>query len=70
MKDENLVLREKETDIVRVRKEIEALHLVIPLLAENRDFVEHGMAPPPPSLKAGTTGLRPGARLPNSLAVS
>jgi hypothetical protein len=61
VKDENLVLREKETDIVRVRKEIEALHSVIPLLAENRDFVEHGMAPPPPRLKARTTGLRRGA---------
>jgi hypothetical protein len=51
---------------VRVRKQIEALHLVIPLLAENRDFVEHGIAPPPPSLKAGITRLRPGARPPAS----
>ena len=66
MEDENLVLREKETELVRVRKQIEALHLVIPLLAENRDFVEHGMAPPPPSLKAGITRLRPGARPPAS----
>jgi hypothetical protein len=66
VEDENLVLREKETELVRVRKEIEALHLVIPLLAENRDFVEHGMAPPPPSLKSGSTSLRPGARPPAS----
>lgn len=36
MKDPNLVLREKELDIVRVRKEIEALHLAIPLLVEDR----------------------------------
>lgn len=34
MKDVHLVLREKELDIVRVRKEIEALHLAISLLAE------------------------------------
>jgi hypothetical protein len=50
VKDVNLVLREKELDIVRVRKEIEALHMGIPLLAEDRDWVEHGMAWPFPSL--------------------
>ena len=44
MKDVNLVLREKELDVVRVRKEIESLHLAIPLLAEDRDWVEHGLA--------------------------
>jgi hypothetical protein len=59
VKDVNLVLREKELDVVRVRKEIEALHLAIPLLAEDRDWVEHGMAssfPSPPSQGTGTTG--------------
>ena len=65
MKDVNLVLRGKEMDIVRLRKEIEALHLAIPLLAENRDWVEHGLASPPPSSESqgtGTAGLprRPG----------
>jgi hypothetical protein len=65
VKDVNLVLRGKEMDIVRLRKEIEALHLAIPLLAENRDWVEHGLASPPPSSESqgtGTTGLprRPG----------
>ena len=35
MKDPYQVLRQKETDIERVRKEIEALRFVIPLLAEN-----------------------------------
>jgi hypothetical protein len=34
MKDISLVLLEKEQDIVRVRCEIEALRLVIPLLAD------------------------------------
>jgi len=47
VKDVNLVLREKELDIVRVRKEVEALHLAIPLLAEDQDWVEHGLASPP-----------------------
>jgi hypothetical protein len=58
MKDVNLVLREKESDIVRLRKEIEALHLAIPLLAEDRDWVEHGLASPAassPSQGTGTT---------------
>lgn len=47
--DVKLVLRQKELDIVRVRKEIEALHLAIPLLAEERDWEEHGLAMPSPS---------------------
>ena len=46
MKDVSLVLREKELNIMRLRNEIQALHLVIPLLAEDRDWVEHGLAPP------------------------
>ena len=50
----NLVLREKELDIVRVRKEVEALHLAIPLLAEDQDWVEHGLTSPPPSQSQGT----------------
>ena len=48
MKDVNLVLREKELDIVRVRKKVEALHLAIPLLAEDQDWVEYGLTSPPP----------------------
>ena len=56
MKDVNLVLREKELDIVRVRKEVEALHLAIPLLAEDRDWVEHGLASPPASSPSQGTG--------------
>ena len=56
MKDVNLVLREKELDIVRRREEIEALHLAIPLLAEDRDWVEHGPASPPASSPFQGTG--------------
>ena len=59
MKDVSLVLREKELNIMRLRNEIQALHLVIPLLAEDREWVEHGLAPPqsPPSLGTGTSGF-------------
>ena len=46
MKDVHQVLTQKEMDLVRVQKEIEALHLVIPLLAEERDWFEHGLALP------------------------
>lgn len=46
MKDLFQVLYQKEMDIQRVRKEIEALHYVIPLLAENEDWIENGMVPP------------------------
>jgi len=46
MKDLYQVLSQKEMDIERVRKEIEALHFVIPLLAEDADWIERGLAPP------------------------
>ena len=36
MKDPYRVLREKEQDVERVRKEIQALLTVIPLLADNQ----------------------------------
>jgi hypothetical protein len=48
MKDPSQILRQKEMDIERVRRQIEALHFVIPMLAEDQDWVEHGMAPPQP----------------------
>ncbi|MGC1223227.1 MAG: hypothetical protein WA872_15740 [Candidatus Sulfotelmatobacter sp.] len=46
MKDISQVLSQKEMDIERVRKEIKALHFVIPLLAENGYWFENGLAPP------------------------
>ena len=46
MKDLFQVLSQKERDIERVRREIEALHFVIPLLAEDADRIEHGLALP------------------------
>jgi len=44
MKDLSQVLSQKEMDIERVRKEIKALRFVIPLLAEDADRFEHGLA--------------------------
>ncbi len=54
MKDLSQVLSQKEMDIVRVRKEIKALHFVIPLLAEDADRFEHGLASLPASQLGGT----------------
>ena len=46
MKDLYQVLEQKKTEIERLRREIEALHFVIPLLAEDADWVENGLALP------------------------
>lgn len=46
MKDLYEVLERKKMEIERVRREIEALHFVIPLLAEDADWVELGLASP------------------------
>ena len=54
MKDLSQVLSQKEMDIERVRKEIKALHFVIPLLAENADWFEHGLASRSVSQLGGT----------------
>ena len=46
MKDPYEVLREKELDVQRVRREIEARHFVISLLAEPSDWAKYGLVPP------------------------
>jgi hypothetical protein len=46
MKDPYQVLEQKKTELERVRREIEALHLAIPLLAEDADWIENGLTPP------------------------
>jgi hypothetical protein len=46
MKDPYQVLGQKEMDIERVRREIEALRFVIPLLAEDADWIDDGLASP------------------------
>ena len=43
MKDPNNVLREKERDVERVRKEIQALLTVIPLLADDQPSADSVM---------------------------
>jgi hypothetical protein len=48
MMDTSQILRQKEMDIERVRRQIEALHFVIPMLAEDQDWIDHGMAAPQP----------------------
>jgi hypothetical protein len=58
MKDPYQVLSQKEMDIERVRSEIEALHLVIPLLAEDADWIERGEASPPQTRSFAGLGLR------------
>jgi hypothetical protein len=56
MKDLSQVLGEKERDVERVRKEIEALHLAIPLLVEGADWIENGLAPPRSASQVRGTG--------------
>jgi len=61
MKDPYQVLKQKEIDIERVRREIAALHLVNPLLAEDVDWIEHGLASPRSASRfrgTGTAGVQ------------
>jgi hypothetical protein len=63
MKDVYQVLSQKESDVKRVRKVIKALHVVIPLLAEDADWIENGLAPPLSASQVrgtGTAGVKPG----------
>jgi len=69
MKDLFQVLRQKELDIERVRKEIEALHFVIPLLAEEADWIENGLAPT--RFRAtGTAGRTPASSLSTQASIT
>ena len=43
MKNVYDLLQQKEFDIRRVQREIEALHFVIPLLADDADWLEQGI---------------------------
>jgi hypothetical protein len=46
MKDPYQVLKQKKIEIEHLRREIEALHFVIPLLTEEADWIENGLALP------------------------
>ena len=43
MKEIYEVMQKKQSDLRRVQMEIEALHTVIPLLADHTDWLEHGV---------------------------
>ena len=43
MKDLQTVLRQKELDVERVRREIQALQMVIPLIADDQPSSDDGM---------------------------
>ena len=55
MKDPHDLLRKKELDVKRVRREIAALHNVISILAESSDCAEYGLATRPSSRGAAIT---------------
>jgi hypothetical protein len=56
MHDLYQVLRQKEKDIERVRREIEALRFVIPMLSEDTDEIDYGPAPPLSVSQVRSTG--------------
>jgi len=60
VKDVNVVLREKEMGVVRLRREIEALLSVIPLLSDDRPLAddETSELQPPKFLATGTAGTK------------
>lgn len=43
MKNVYEVMQQKDSELRRVQTEIEALHTVIPLLADDNDWLEHGV---------------------------
>ncbi len=46
MKDPHDVLHQKESEMYWLKTQIQALHSVIPLLADETDFEEFGLATP------------------------
>jgi len=60
MKNVYEVLRQKEMELTRLEKEVEALRLVAPLLSEEKEMVEI----PKSVLPAAVNGPQPTARIP------
>ncbi len=56
MKDLSQVLEQKKMEIERVQREIAALHVVIPLLADDADWIENGLAAPLSASQVRGTG--------------
>ena len=61
MKNVYEVLRQKEMELTRLEKEVEALRLVAPLLSEEK---ENGMDVAKPALATAVNGPQPTARIP------
>ena len=61
MKNVYEVLRQKEMELTRLEKEVEALRLVAPLLSEEKETVSDMVKP---SLAAAVNGPQPTARIP------
>jgi hypothetical protein len=60
MKNVYEVLRQKEMELTRLEKEVEALRLVAPLLSEEKETVSDMVKP---SLAAAVNGPQPTARI-------
>jgi hypothetical protein len=61
MKNVYEVLRQKEMELTRLEKEVEALRLVAPLLSEEKEM---GVEMVKPALAAAVNGPQPTARIP------
>src|SRR5262249_22387339 len=62
MKDAYEVLRQKEADVVRIRREVESLRTVVPLLTEDQfSFVDPGAAADHPDRKPAQKVVLPEA---------
>jgi hypothetical protein len=67
MKNVYEVLRQKEMELTRLEKEVEALRLVAPLLSEEKEIMSD-MAKP--ALASAVNGPQPTARIPVSTTAS
>ncbi len=61
MKNVYEVLRQKEMELTRLEKEVEALRLVAPLLSEEKEMVSDMVKP---ALATAVNGPQPPARIP------
>jgi hypothetical protein len=68
MKNVYEVLRQKEMELTRLEKEVEALRLVAPLLSEEKEAVSDMMAKP--ALATAVNGPQPTTRIPVPTAPS
>ena len=61
MKNVYEVLRQKEMELTRLEKEVEALRLVAPLLSEEKESLSEAVKP---ALATAVNGPQPAARIP------